>query len=270
MTMAAESLRIGQLQKAHQSKQRCNIRRGKGGLSAGPGEWLKSSACSAFTLIEAIGVLAIVSVLGSVLVPRVFEAIHNAAIVQAAVGLGTVKTAFVQHFAQLGLLAFDGSGDMPATVALDGSDPRASAFDLVLLKEGILDSPFAVKIGFGYIEVVSGLGTTVAPDGINAAYDLDGGGIPNDASGNVVAEAVIVDVTLEDARALNDVIDGPAFGEDNSGNDFRGRVKYAKPSKSNGNGNGNVNGNGNGDGKAWAYGHHRANTVDVHIYLTHK
>ena len=259
------------MQSVYKSTLGWRARRETVALHPGAHALITSLPRSGFTLIEMVGVLAVTSILAAILIPKVFEAIHRANIVQAAVGVGTAKTTLVEHVARFGSLAIDGSVSPPATVALDGTDARASDFDLVLLKEGLLDAPFAVRIGFGYVELLAGIGTSVGPDGTNAAYDLDGGELPNDASGTVVAKAVIVDVTLEDARELNDLIDGRALGENNSGNDFRGRVKYAKPgSISNGNSNGNGNGNGRAIGKAWAYGHHRENTVDLHIYLTHK
>jgi prepilin-type N-terminal cleavage/methylation domain-containing protein len=241
-----------------------------------------------FTLIEMVGVLAVIAILAAFLIPRVFEAIHRAGITHAAVSIGTLKTAIVDHTARFGGLAVDGSANPNTAIALDGSDPRASDFDLLLVKEGVSDKPFSVRFGYGYVELLPAVGATVSPDGDNAAFDLDGAGIPNDVPGNAVARAVIVDVTPEDARALNDLLDGTTLGQDSGGNDFRGRVKYAKAGTvssgtGNGNGvgvgdgNGNGNGNGNSNGgnassnrKAWAYGHRRQNTVDVYIYLIHK
>jgi len=151
-------------------------------------------------------------------------------------------------------------------VALDDSDDRSGDFDLVLLAEAFLDKPFATPIGFGYVELVPGLAAASQPNDENGAYDFDASGTPNDAAGAVVAQAVIVDVLLEDARALNNLLDGAGLGEDNGGNDFNGRVKYPKPApakkdKKKGK---------EGSGKAWAWGHHRDNTVDIYIYLTHK
>jgi type II secretory pathway pseudopilin PulG len=267
----------GQIQKAHNSNPGWRVPRETFGPHLSAPGLMTSLPRSGFTLIEMVGVFAVTAILASLLIPKVFESIHRARVVQAAMGVGTAKTTLISHVAKFGSLAVDGSVSPPTAVVLDGSDVRASDFDLVLLQEGLLDAPFGVKIGFGYLELLAGTWSAVAPDGTNAAYDLDGFGLHNDACGNTVAEAVIVDVTLEDARALNNVIDGLALGEDNSGNDFLGRVKYAKPSlvangnsNGNGNGNGTGNGNGRGNGKAWAYGHHRENTVDLHIYLTHK
>jgi len=222
----------------------------------------ESRRISGFTLIEVIGVLVVIAILASVLIPIIFQAIHNARIAHAALAVQAVKTGCVEHFAKSGGLAVDGTATPATHILLDGTDPRSSEFDLVLLKESIMDKPFGVRIGFGYIEIVQSSGPTTEPDGANSAYDLDHTGNPNDATGTTVAQAVIVGVALEDARALNNLIDGPSLGEDNGGNDFLGRVKYSKPGKVS-------NGNGNGNGKALAWGHHRDTAPDVFIYLIH-
>src|SRR5262245_29768807 len=161
---------------------------------------------SAFTLIEIVGVLAVIAILASILIPVVFQAIHNARIDNSATTVNTVKTACVGHFAKFGGLCLDGNVIPPSPIPLDGSDSRASEFDLVLLQEAFLDKPFSVSIGAGYIELVPALASTEQVDGVNAAYDLDGNSPANDAIGSSVATAVIVGVNLEDARALNNII----------------------------------------------------------------
>jgi hypothetical protein len=174
-------------------------------------------------------------------------------------------------------------------IALDGSDPRASQFDKVLVLESRLDGLFSPKIGDSVlsptntrVQIVAGLSASTAVSQDNSAYNLDGTGV-NEASGAVVIEAVITGVSLEDEKALNDLLDGSALGQDSNGNDFLGRVKYAAPGNgtgtdtgaasspgstsgtgngggstggTSGNGNGNGNGLGNGAGNG---GHNNGN-----------
>ena len=260
-----------------------------------------------FTLLEVIGVLAVVAILVGLLVPKIFGAIHNALISQTASSLNTLKTACVGHYAQFSSLATDGSGNSPSTIALDGTDARALEYDKVLLLEALLENQFAPKIGDGilaatntHVQIVTALAVSTQPTGDNAAYDLGANGL-NEASGTVVVEAVITGVSVEDARSLNEIIDGSSLGEDSNGNDLVGRVKYAKPASSsannNGNGNGNGKGNGNGDGDGTGNGKGNGNgngqgngnngngngngngnsqssqsasTVTVHVYITHR
>ncbi len=240
-----------------------------------------------FTLIELIGVLAVVSILAAVLIPRVFEAISNARVHSTALSITTLKTTCVQHVAKFGSIPVDGSLCPPEVIVLNGSDSRAYSFDTVLMAEQLLDKPFSTAIGSGFVQVVPGLLPDAEVTGDNAAYALDGASSRNSAAGSSILEVVITDVLLEDARALNRVIDGAGkeVSENPGGEDLGGSLKYAKPAKAGGpaktgarqkgSGNGNGNGNGNGqqgsdEGNHYAYGRHREGTVDVHVYLMHR
>lgn len=56
---------------------------------------------SGFTLIEMIGVLAVIAILAAVLIPKVFEAISNSRVNNTAMSCNTVKTAVADHYAKL-------------------------------------------------------------------------------------------------------------------------------------------------------------------------
>ena len=182
----------------------------------------------AFTLIEMIGVLAVIAILAALLIPKVFEAINNSRVNNAAVSYNTVKAALMDHYAKFGtLLSSNG-------VPIAAGAGEALNFDKVLVTEAFLDKPFTVKIGDGvtnHVEVMTALATNVAVTGVNAAYDLDGSGTAvNDAApGSVVAHAVIYTVTEADAIDLNNRLDGPTLGTAPGTADLRGRVKYATP-----------------------------------------
>ncbi len=47
----------------------------------------------AFTLIEMIGVLAVIAVLAALLIPKIFESINSARLNQAVLSCQTIKTA---------------------------------------------------------------------------------------------------------------------------------------------------------------------------------
>ena len=179
-----------------------------------------------FTLIEMIGVLAVIAILAALLVPKIFEAINNARVNNAAVSYNTAKTALADHYAKFGTMLSSNGAPIVASVG------EALNFDKVLVAEGFMDKPFIVKIGDGvtnHVEILTSAGTNAVTTA-NAAYDLDGSGVlPNDASGSVLVQAVITGVAAGDAKDLNDRIDGPLLGEDGTGNDLKGRVKYAAP-----------------------------------------
>jgi len=187
----------------------------------------RKSRNKGFTLIEMIGVLAVIAILASLLIPKIYEAINNSRVSNAAVSYNTVKTALADHFAKFGSLL--SSNGAPIGFAVPGS----TNFDLTLLAEGFLDKPFQVKIGDSgtHVEIVQAGQTSDGISANNSSYDLDGSGItPNDTAGSSVVQAVITGVTLGDAFALSTLIDGPSLSAANSSigsNDLLGRVKYS-------------------------------------------
>ncbi len=180
---------------------------------------------AAFTLIEMIGVLAVIAILASLLVPKIFTAINDARINSTAVSYNTVKTAIMDHYAKYGSLA--NNAGTPISI------PLTNGFDKVLVTEGFLDKPFAVKLGDGTtnttIQLVAGLLATNSVTAANSAYDLDGSGTTgNDAGGSAVVQAIIANVSEADARELSLLIDGPTMSTAAVGaDDTAGRVKYA-------------------------------------------
>jgi len=193
-----------------------------------------------FTLIEMIGVLAVIAILAAVLIPKVFEAINNSRVNNAAMSCQTVKTAMADHYAKAGSFAAEATiygTNIPLTLPMEN-------YDQVLMRESFMDKPFATKIGNGAtgaagtrarVDVIStgatralALGATV--DGTyTTGYALSGGGT-NVVVGSALLECVITGVTENDAKDLNDRIDGPTLGiAIGGGNDINGRVKYAAP-----------------------------------------
>jgi prepilin-type N-terminal cleavage/methylation domain-containing protein len=185
-----------------------------------------------FTLIEMIGVLAVIAILAAVLIPKVFEAINNARVNNAAMSCNTVKTGIADHYAKYGsLLSSNG-------IVILTTDTAAKVFDQTLVQEGFLDKPFDVKISSidtannvtNHVEVVAAVNAATAPAAGNAAYALSGTAGANDAVGSAVVQAVIPGVTANDAKDLNDRIDGAALGTALNSADMLGRVKFAAPS----------------------------------------
>ena len=65
----------------------------------------RKSHRSGFTLIEIIGVLALIAVLAALLIPKIFEAIHNARLRQTVIEVQTMRTAVTEHYGRYGSLA---------------------------------------------------------------------------------------------------------------------------------------------------------------------
>ncbi len=191
----------------------------------------------AFTLVEVIGVLAIISMLAAVLVPRVFQTIGDAKVSNASALCASMKSAVNDYYGRYTVLGGTNGSDLglaPGAIYEDW-DVRA------LVAEGIAEKPFVVRLGNGTHGVAHG-GSRLrivniennhanSPSASDAAvidagaYNLDGAWATNDVLGILLVEGVIEQVDLADAVALNNRIDGTALGV-TSGNDPNGRVKY--------------------------------------------
>ena len=185
----------------------------------------------AFSLVEMIGVLAIIAILASLLIPRVFQAIGDARISNAANACNRIKASVNEYYGRYGFFA--GTGGKP----LKFENGVADDWDRnVLMPEGLADKPFAVRLGNGRSGSPDGSrvralklsapGAEVEPD--NGAYNLDGSVTSvNDIAGTFLVEALIEGVRIQDARDFNDWIDGTNLGAAKLGDDdLVGRVKY--------------------------------------------
>jgi prepilin-type N-terminal cleavage/methylation domain-containing protein len=203
---------------------------------------------AAFTLIEMIGVLAVIAILASMLLPKVFSAINDARVNSTAVATESVKAAAASHYGKFG--QFDMlQGTINIYTASNITTGVFPGYDVnVLMAEGLMDKPFSAKIAGGDPSNNSSIqllkATAATPIGNNGTgYKLDG--VNNaTATASYVLEAVLNNVSQSDAKDLNDRIDGTALGTPLGQADTAGRVEYSLP-------------NGNGP-------------VTVYIYLTHR
>ena len=175
---------------------------------------------SGFTLIEMVGVLAVIAILAALLVPKIFSAIEESKYNNTVGSVNNLKAATMAYFAK--------SSMFPAT----------TNFSSVLITAGELERPFTAKLGDGWncsavVSTAAGVGTG------NRFSKLDGGALA--ASGTVV-QCVLTNVPAADAFELSKRIDGvdmSAAGNtadtfttndaavDNA--DDEGRVTYAVP-----------------------------------------
>lgn len=179
---------------------------------------------SGFTLIEMIGVLAIIAVLAALLIPRIFSAINESRVNGAALSYNSLKSASITYFGKYGRFG-DATGN-----AFTNTSSVTNWDSSVLLAGGFIEKPFETKLGTASnIQIRDAVVSTTASDASNAAYNLDGTGTANDATGAVVLQAVLFSVAEDDARELNNKIDGTSLGT-STGSDLNGRVKYAAAS----------------------------------------
>ena len=210
---------------------------------------------SAFTLIEIIGVLAIVAILASLLVPRVFETIDNARLGAVPLGVHTIKTATLEHFVKFNSIASRNGTPLAFSGTYDD-------FDLVLLTEGLIDKPFMTRVGTNAtirLVDVAGLNASSAPldESRPGAYDLDGDGDNDIVGAKYLIEAVIDEPARVEVAGVNTLLDGPMLGfQGAQDNDIRGRVVFRDKSN-------DPNPNANPQGRKRRPG-------TMYIYITHQ
>jgi prepilin-type N-terminal cleavage/methylation domain-containing protein len=179
-----------------------------------------------FTLIEMIGVLAIIAVLAGMLVPRVFSAINDSRINSAVMSINGVKSAAMLYFGKYGKFG----GVAGATVTdFSTNNVLAGTWDAkVLVAEGFLDKPFEAKVGTAAtieLKACETTATTVTTG--NDAYDFDSVATSNEAGGGlVVVQCRMTGLAPDDAFAINKALDGVAFAGASGVDDLLGRVKY--------------------------------------------
>lgn len=199
---------------------------------------------SGFSLTELIGVLALIAIVVALMLPRLRNPIQRAQmskgatdeakIADAAMACDTISAALSDHSARYGSLAVDGTATPPRPLRLA---PAFAHYDGLLLREQLIDKPFAVRIGDGssgtQVQAVSLAGSGFA---VGARVDATAqtgfalaGGAVNSTVGSVLVEAIISGASAAEAKGLNDRIDGPALGAGPDGADLNGRVKYAVP-----------------------------------------
>ena len=108
-----------------------------------------------YSLLELVLVLAIVSVLVGLLLPKGFDALRNARIQQVEKTVDTLKTALTDYLSMAGgngsLPRTEGTGIPTSGAALTGATDvakgNAARLDTVLLATGKIERPLALRMG---------------------------------------------------------------------------------------------------------------------------
>lgn len=159
----------------------------------------------AFTLVEMVGVLAVIAILASILTPKIFSAINDARITSAVTSLDSLKAATVAYYSK------------------NGSLPTTNAFDQMLVTTEFLEKRFECKMGDG--DLVQGV---AGPAGFgNSGYMLDGTASLMTVAGTTVVQCLLSNVPVADAWELSKRVDGVDMSAGTLGtNDLKGRVEY--------------------------------------------
>ena len=198
-----------------------------------------------FTLIEMIGVLAVMAVLVSLLLPRVFEIMAESKANALVAAVKTYQTAIVDYYSDIGSIlplnvagvpAAENSGNsnnsrsLPARLTLDQSDPLNIGTNSWTKFKG----PYLAKFSS---TTPPGLGTAVrmpartpqaygtATTGGNRAWDFTDDGNSDIPSATNVVYVVFSDISIQDFERIDAILD-KGFGSSTAERQLRGRVKY--------------------------------------------
>jgi prepilin-type N-terminal cleavage/methylation domain-containing protein len=200
---------------------------------------LRRQAARGFTLIEMIGVLAVIAILAALLIPKVFSAVNQARVNGVTVSLETVKTAIVDHYGRYG--TFDSQFGTNSILASFSGGVSTGYDTNVLMIEGLLDKPFLAAIATtnAEIQLCQGGPSGTGKENGGTPYQLGGIGAGSTANATYVLQAKLTGVSVADAKDLNDRIDRinlgiPVGAPVGSTADVKGRVQYANPSTTGG------------------------------------
>jgi general secretion pathway protein G len=168
-----------------------------------------------FTLMEMIGVMAVIAILVSVATPMIFDAIRNAKVTAFVEDVNMVKGAVAQYY--------EDTGGFPTHIPSDNRDrnKRLMKNDSASPVAG-WDGPYLEKdLGNPFTE--GAYAAVLSSTNANYQFDLDGDGTADTTS---VAFIRIDQVTDEEAKSISDIFDNDGSVE--SGSDAwnaAGRVK---------------------------------------------
>jgi prepilin-type N-terminal cleavage/methylation domain-containing protein len=195
-----------------------------------------------FSLVEMIGVLAIIAILAVIIVPRVFSTIASSRVTQTVASINSMKTTVTDFAAKFG------------TVPTTNNNSR---IDDLLFTAGMMESRFQVKLGTqpgnppitgatwaqaagawtatggssqtSQSRIICVTSNTTAPSTANGAnYRLNG--TTDLPAGSRVISAVVVNLTANEARELSDRLDGASATQTTATTaDDAGRVVYRAP-----------------------------------------
>ena len=175
-----------------------------------------------FTLIEMIGVLAIIGILAAVVAPRVIESIRDAKVTSAISSVNAAKTAVLNYYQRYDRIPLDATTKTVANNrpgANDGATALGKTLGDILYYQELLIEELKTPIGEADTSKIFAIGcTTTANDaGKCDAGNASGATYSNDdkfsfkSAGNAtrVAYYYIPNLTKQEAAALGTKVNGP-------------------------------------------------------------
>ena len=187
---------------------------------------MKTSQKSAFTLIEMIGVLAIIGILAAVVAPRVIESIRDAKVTSAISSVNAAKSATLNYYQRYDRIPLDG------TVSPDNNRPGApedgsidengakktNTFGQILYYQELLIEELKAPIGeaigeedfaIGCASTSGGTEGTCTAGGGSAIYGSNKFFFKSAGNATRVAYYYLPNLTAQEAAALGTKVNGP-------------------------------------------------------------
>lgn len=199
-----------------------------------------------FTLIEMIGVLAVVAVLAALVLPNVFDVIAESRVNAVAASVKAYETAVTKYYGDIGsLLPLNATGTPTAEATGDSATATSMAARLTLSRSNALvtanglwpkfrgpylekfdtTSPSALGTAM-YIPATAAVSYGTAVTGTNLGWDLKG----DDGNSDIPTGANVVyywltGLSLEDFDRFDSIVDRD-IGTTAATKQLRGRAKY--------------------------------------------
>ncbi len=181
-----------------------------------------------FTLIEIIGVLAVISILAAILAPKVFEVIAEAKSTRASAEIQVYSAAVAKWYKDVGsLVPLNSTSGAPNAVDDDAwHNQLISNGGVTLLGWGKWLGPYIDGTPVASVGDVATIrnhdGSATVPAVSNDTFDLNGDGASNTGAGTRVIYLHLTGVTSLDFNRVENVLDSGVGGTANTS----GRVKW--------------------------------------------
>jgi len=203
-----------------------------------------------FTLIEMIGVLAVIAILVALLLPKVFDVMADSKARALVAAVRTYETAIVDYYADIGSIlpldaggtpAIDTDGDsanplsLPARLTLDKSDALNTGSNSCMKFKGPYLEKFSTNTPPGFGSSVTMRATSPAAYGTAVVATDRGWDFDNDGNNDIPTNAKVVFLRFIDIENRNfekvDAMLDPGLGTTAVERQVRGKVKYVSADK---------------------------------------
>ena len=198
-----------------------------------------------FTLIEMIGVLAVIAILVALLLPKVFEIMAESKANSLVGAVRTYETAVVDYYADIGsILPLNNGGNpstqasgnssnarsLPARLTLDQSDPLNTGNNSWAKFKGPYLTKFSTDTppGFGtsiYMPARPPVAYGTATTATNRGWDLNNDGNSDMPTNANVVYVYFTNIGNQDFENVDAILDS-GIGSTATERQLRGRVKY--------------------------------------------